>query len=168
MDDKTFFKCSVALNLRESPRILTYQTSSDRNAAAWPSLCPDLKPEQESGHPARLPWLGTLFRRDMGYTVRLRPLCFQPAGGTSQPTTHPSRWKHWLSAQLATLWKQSRPVSLTASRLPFYSREPNHHLSSPRSNKACFTEGFPSTPTSQPRHCHHVGRGRSDCTPTAH
>lgn len=64
-----FYEDSVALNLLEFQHILTYQTSSDQNAVALLSLCPNLKPKQETGHPGLLLLLGTLFRREGKYTL---------------------------------------------------------------------------------------------------
>lgn len=46
----------------------------------------------------------------MRYTARRGP-CVS-SHHAPFPADHPSRWKHWPLTQLATLWKQSRPVSL--------------------------------------------------------
>lgn len=74
-----FYYDSVALNLPEFLHILTYQTSSDQNAAALPFLCPNLKPEQESGHLGLLLLLGTLFKKeekDTRYNIHVYPQAF--------------------------------------------------------------------------------------------
>lgn len=63
-------KDSVAVDLPEFQHISTYRTSSGRNAAAWLSLCPSLKPKQGSGHRGLLLSLGTLFGRRKAHALR--------------------------------------------------------------------------------------------------
>lgn len=121
-----FYYDSVALNLLEFLHILTYQTSSDQNAAALPFLCPNLKPEQESGHLGLLLLLGTLFKKeekDTCYNIHVYPQAFsQNFQLHLLPISHWTKKKNLKHthlclktgspAELTKIWNQSWPVFL--------------------------------------------------------
>lgn len=121
------------MNLLEFQRILAYQMSSGQNAAAWLSLCPNRKPEQESGHLGLLLLLGTLFKREGKYTHYKTHINHSYSAfptGPKEVSTYPSLSKNWLPCP-SHQHLESKLTSLPKSQLYLHfshSLELNHNL----------------------------------------